>query len=89
MALEAAIELAICSSQAARQWVVDNCPYQYYFRSVDFQFDEGVLTLHGKVPTFFLKQVLQSVLGDLPEIERIENQLEMVSSVGLSSVRPR
>jgi hypothetical protein len=75
--------------QAAREWIAENCPYQYYFRYVEFQFYKGVLTLHGRVHSFYLKQVLQSVLGELPEIERVDNHVEVVSSVGLSSVKPK
>ena len=67
------------------QWVADHCPYQYYFKNVDYRFDDGVLTLRGRVPTFYLKQILQAVLGQLPHVERIENRVEVVSSVGLSS----
>ncbi|HEX3999129.1 MAG TPA: BON domain-containing protein [Pirellulales bacterium] len=71
----------------AREWVADNCPYQFYFKHVDYRFDNGVLTLRGRVPSFYLKQILQAVLGQLPQIERIENRVEVVSSVGLSSAR--
>jgi hypothetical protein len=75
--------------QVARQWIASNCPYRFYFNNVDFRFDAGVLTLHGRVHSFYLKQVLQSVLGELSEVERIDNRVEVVSSVGLSSVRPK
>jgi hypothetical protein len=75
--------------QAARKWIARNCPYQFYFRNVDIHFDAGVLTLHGRVHSFYLKQVLQSVLGELSVVERIDNLVEVISSVGLSSVRPK
>ncbi len=75
--------------QLAREWIAENCPYHYYFRRVEFQFYKGVLTLHGRVHSFHLKQVLQSVLQELPEIERVDNHVEVVSPVGLSSVKPR
>jgi hypothetical protein len=45
------------------------------------------LTLHGNVPSFYLKQVLQSILKDVPGIERIDNRVDVVSAAGLSSVR--
>jgi len=75
--------------EAARQRVADNCPYWYYFKSIAYEFDEGVLTLRGRVPSFYLKQVLQEVLADLPAIEWIDNHVEVVNSSGLSSVPPR
>lgn len=71
--------------QAARQRIIDACPYRYYFRNVAFEFDEGVLAIYGRVPSFYLKQVLQTVLAGLPDIERIDNQVEVVNSAGLSS----
>jgi hypothetical protein len=75
--------------QAARKWIARNCPYKFYFSNVDFHFNAGVLTLHGRVHSFYLKQVLQTVLGELPMVERIDNFVEVISSVGLSSVRPK
>ena len=80
---------AVEIEQVAREWIAENCPYHYYFRHVEFEFYKGVLTLHGRVHSFYLKQVLQSVLQELPEIERVDNHVEVVNPVGLSSVRPR
>jgi hypothetical protein len=48
--------------RAAQQRVADDCPYHYYFRNVEYQFYKGVLTLHGRVHSCYLKQVLQAVL---------------------------
>lgn len=75
--------------RSARQWVADNCPYQFYFRNVEYCFYSGVLTLRGRVPTFYLKQILQAVLVKLPQVARIDNRVEVVSSVGLSSAGAR
>ena len=66
-----------------------DCPYAYYYRNVTWEFRNGVLTLHGSVPTFYLKQMLQTRLRNLPGVDEIDNQVDVVSSVGLSSVRPR
>ena len=45
----------------------------------------GILRITGKLPSFYLKQVLQTALRDLPGVERIENQVAVVASNGLSS----
>jgi hypothetical protein len=45
----------------------------------------GVLLLRGRVPTFYLKQMLQSWLKDLDGVSRIDNQVDVVSATGLSS----
>lgn len=64
--------------RAAKQWVNDNTPYQYYFRDVEYRVDDGVLTLRGRVPSFYLKQILQAVLGKLAQFERIDNRVEVI-----------
>jgi hypothetical protein len=47
---------------------------------------EDVLVVRGAVPSFYLKQVLQSVLKCLEGVRRIDNQVVVVSCDGLSSV---
>jgi len=58
-------------------------------RTVNCQFEEGLLTLRGIVPTFYVKQVILSLLEDLePEgIKRIKDEIDVVNPRGLSSVR--
>ncbi len=65
--------------------------YAFYFRNVTCSFADGVLTLHGRVPTYHLKQILQTKLLDLPGVTRLQNDVDVVSSTGLSSVprKPR
>ena len=46
-----------------------------------------VLTVRGCVPTFYLKQVLQTMLKELNGVGRVDNQVDVVCSSGLSSVR--
>ena len=61
----------------------------FHGRAEGFQFvqQNDVLTIRGCVPTFYLKQVLQTVLQDLDGIRRVDNQVDVVSPCGLSSVR--
>lgn len=75
--------------EAARQRLQEGCPYAFYFRHVELDFADGVLTLRGRVPTFHLKQILQERLKDVEQVRRIRNQIDVVNSSGLSSVRPR
>jgi hypothetical protein len=51
-----------------------------------FRSDEGVLTVWGSVPSYYLKQVMQSVLQDVPGIRVIDNRVTVVSSDGIGSV---
>jgi hypothetical protein len=48
----------------------------------DFTFREDVLIVRGAVPSFYLKQVLQSVLKDIEGVRVIENQVHVMSAVG-------
>jgi len=41
--------------------------------------------LRGRVPSFYLKQILQTWLRRLDGVEQIDNQVDVVSATGLSS----
>lgn len=84
-------------SREDRQATVENavrerlshCSYKFYFNSVRWKFGRGTLTLNGCVPTFYMKQMLQTLVRDVEHVERIVNDVDVVSSTGLSSVRPK
>jgi hypothetical protein len=78
-------------AEKARCRLAENGPYAHCFRDVTCDSKDGVLTLRGRVESFYLKQVLQTRLRDLEGVTRIENQVEVVSSAGLSSIagKPR
>jgi hypothetical protein len=42
-------------------------------------FESGVLHLRGYVPTYYLKQVAQSLVTDLEGVLQVKNQLEVFS----------
>jgi osmotically-inducible protein OsmY len=46
-------------------------------RHVSCEFDEGVLTLRGAVPSSGLKQVAQDLVGRLNGVAKIENRLDV------------
>jgi len=62
-----------------------NCPYSHYFNRVTWCYVRGTLTLEGCVPTFYLKQVLQTMLRGLEHVDQVSNEVDVVSSTGLSS----
>ncbi len=64
-----------------------SCHFTRHWREIDCGLSNGILTLRGSVPSFYLKQVLQSILKDVPGVRRIDNRVDVVSSAGLSSVR--
>jgi hypothetical protein len=55
--------------------------------NLSFELKDGVLTIRGSVPSFYLKQRLQTVLKEMERVDRIENYVDVISSHGLSSVR--
>ena len=50
----------------------------------DFDQAEGALIIKGSVPSFYLKQVLQTVLGAIDGVERVINCVDVVCGQGLS-----
>ena len=61
--------------------------YEFYFSRVSWQFQDGRLTLRGRVPTFYLKQMLQTILRDIEHVEHVVNKVDVVCATGLSSIR--
>jgi hypothetical protein len=66
-----------------------DCPYGFYFNKVSWQFAAGQLRLEGCVPTFYLKQMLQTILRDIEHVDQIVNDVDVISATGLSSCRPK
>jgi hypothetical protein len=69
--------------------LADSMHFRGHHRAVNLEYDDGVLCLRGCVPSFYLKQVLQTLLADLDGVETIDNQVDVTCPSGLSSVRPR
>ena len=49
-----------------------------------FRCDEGILTVRGSVPSFYLKQVLQNALQRVPGIRAVDNRVTVISGEGMS-----
>ena len=50
---------------------------------VSCHFHEGVATLKGRVSSFFLKQLAQSLVFPIDGVEEIHNRLEVISPPAL------
>jgi osmotically-inducible protein OsmY len=48
-------------------------------RGVSCAWDAGVLTLLGRVPSYYLKQVAQVTVAQVGGVERVENRLEVAA----------
>jgi osmotically-inducible protein OsmY len=71
----------------ARNRLTEGSDYGFYLREIRCHYDKGVLRLYGRVPSFYLKQVIQTRLRGLPGVVEIDNQVDVINSCGLSSVR--
>jgi hypothetical protein len=65
-----------------------NAHPHFHGRAAQFEFvcREEVLVVRGLVPTFYLKQVLQTVLKDLDGVRLIDNRVTVTSLDGLSGI---
>lgn len=48
-------------------------------KNVSCEFREGVLTLRGCLPTYYLKQMAQTEVAHLAGVQRIVNEIEVVA----------
>ncbi len=46
-------------------------------RLLKCRFCDGVLTITGRVPSFYLKQLAQNTVASLQEVERVDNRVEV------------
>jgi hypothetical protein len=50
------------------------------FQAVCCQFDQGVLTLRGRVASYYLKQLAQAVVRQLAGVQQVRNCLEVAAA---------
>ncbi|MBC8354098.1 MAG: BON domain-containing protein [Planctomycetes bacterium] len=55
---------------------LQHSPYRT-IRNVSCRFDDGVLTLVGRVPTFHHKQLAQTAVAGLSGVNQVDNQIEV------------
>jgi len=51
----------------------------HFLKGVACEFHEGVLVLRGRVPSYYLKQVAQTVVRQIDGVIQIDNRLEVRS----------
>ena len=62
-------------AESAQQRLRD-CPYTQ-LRRVQCRFHEGVLVLSGELPTFYLKQIAQTLVHGLDQVDVIDNRIRV------------
>ena len=58
--------------------------FRRHLDGIEIDCQGGALSVSGKLPSYYLKQLLQTVLREIPGVKRINNQVSVVSSTGLS-----
>ncbi len=53
-----------------------------FLRCVDCRYRDGVLTLDGRVPTYYLKQLAQTHVARIDGVSEIENRIVVTSAIG-------
>jgi len=48
---------------------------------VSCEYLEGVLLLQGRVPTYYLKQIAQTVVARVPGVERVDNRIQVSTTI--------
>ncbi len=78
-------QLDVSIEDFINQRLTEQCSYRFYFKDVTYHYGHGKLTLRGRLPSFYLEQVLQTLLRDIEGVDLIDNQVDVISSTGLSS----
>jgi osmotically-inducible protein OsmY len=55
----------------------------YYLRTITAAYESGVVTLRGRVPTFYLKQTVQAIVEKTDGVERVVNLVDVVNPAGV------
>jgi hypothetical protein len=71
--------------QRARRLLAEHSHFRRRADDFRYEYCDGALMVRGAVPSFYLKQILQTVLMRLEGVALINNQVNVVSSEGLSS----
>jgi hypothetical protein len=72
--------------EAVHERLKESIVLNRYIDSLKWEAKDDVLVLTGHLPSFYLKQVLQTALQNLPGVARINNRVEVANSRSLSSV---
>jgi len=75
------------AERQASEILSHNSHFRGRTKTFSFRQYDDVLTVHGSVPTYYLKQLLRSLLKNVKGIRHIDDQVDVVASSGLSSVR--
>lgn len=73
-------------AHAARNMLAQHTHFRGRADNFEFVVVDCTLQVYGRVPSFYLKQVLQTLLQGIAGIRRVDNRVEVISVEGLSSL---
>lgn len=74
-------------STLARQHLEHHPHFRGRMNDVFVEHNGRTLLLTGKLPTFYLKQLVQESVRHVPGVQHVRNLIDVVNPIGVSSVR--
>jgi hypothetical protein len=74
-------------SSLARQHLEHHPHFRGRLMGLRIEHRGKTLFLSGRLPTFYLKQLVQEAVRHLPGVQHVRNEIDVVSACGISSVR--
>jgi hypothetical protein len=71
----------------AREVVAKSAHFRGRINNLHFVERGDALIVQGAVPSFYLKQILQELVKGVSGVGRVDNQVDVMSTEGLSSIR--
>ncbi len=63
-----------------REQLEQNPHFRGRTRLLEIESIGGSVVISGRLPTYYLKQLLQEAIKRIPDVERIDNQVEVLHS---------
>ena len=74
-------------STLARDYLEHHPHFRGRINDVSIDHDGRTLLLTGRLPTFYLKQLVQEAVRHVPGVQQVRNLIDVVSADGMSSVQ--
>ena len=74
-------------SSIARDYLEKHPHFRGRINDVAIEQDGRTLFLTGRLPSFYLKQLVQEAVRHVPGVHQVRNLIDVVSAEGISSVR--
>jgi osmotically-inducible protein OsmY len=71
----------------ARDYLEHHPHFKGRLSDVSIDHEGRTVILSGRLPSFYLKQLLQEAVRHVPGVQHVRNQIDVVSVDGVSSVR--